>query len=154
MVSSTGLDEATDVLDLLPPPPLPKPGPGRDPLARGGHPGGPGFTAPDAPATDSVWQRAQAAWLAVGAEWSGAGPAPGNPASFRSRPRLRPEPRSALVRRRRGPRADRWSGRTRQFLLVAVAVVLVLAVAGGGYAWDRTGRLGPRGHPARTTRPV
>src|ERR1700753_3574446 len=133
MVSSTGLDEATDVLDLLPPPPLPKPGPGRDPLARGGHPGGPGFTAPDAPATDSVWQRAQAAWLAVGAEWSGAGPAPGAPAPFRSRPRLRP-----------GPRAARWSGRTRQFLLVAVAVVLVLAVAGGGYAWYRAGRLGPR----------
>ena len=151
MVSSTDLDEATDAPALLLPPPLPKPGPAGEPLARRGHPGGPGFTVLDDLAGASVWQRAQAAWLAVGAEWSGAGPAPGNPASFRSRPRLRPEPRSALVRRRRGPRADRWSGRTRQFLLVAVAVVLVLAVAGGGYAWYRTGRLGPRAYPAAQT---
>ena len=175
MVSSTGLDEATDVLDLLPPPPLPKPGPAGEPLARRGHPGGPGFTAPDAPATDSVWQRAQAAWLAVGAEWSGAASAPvgsvsSRPGTRAPRSRTRPAParrpqarlaparrpriRPAPARRPPGSRpliAARWSSRNRQFLLVAVAVVLVLAVAGGGYAWYQAGRLGPRTYPAAQT---
>jgi hypothetical protein len=140
MVSSTDLDEAAEVLALLPPPPLPRPGPAGEPLARRGHPGGPGFTVPGVPAGASAWQRAQAAWLAVGAEWSGA-------ASTSSRSRTRPAP----ARRRPASLAVRWSGRTRQFLLVAIAVVLLLAVAGGGYAWDRAGRLGPRSYPAAQT---
>jgi hypothetical protein len=145
MVSSTGLGEATDVLDLLPPPPLPKPGPAGEPLARRGHPGGPGFTVTDVPAVASVWQRAQAAWLAVGAEWSGA--ASVSASSVSSRPRTRPAP----ARQPRGLRPARSSGRNRQYLLVAVAVVLVLAVAGGGYAWYHAGRLGPRAYPAAQT---
>lgn len=140
MVSSTDLDEAAEVLTLLPPPPLPRPGPAGEPLARRGHPGGPGFTVPDVPAEASAWQRAQAAWLAVGAEWSGAASAS---------PRLRTRP--APARRGHGSLLARWSGRTRQFLLVAGAIVLVLAVAGGGYAWYRAGRLGPRSYPAAQT---
>jgi hypothetical protein len=152
MVSSMDLDEATDVLDLLPPPPLPKPGPAGEPLARRGHPGGPGFTVPDAPAPASVWQRAQAAWLAVGAEWSGAASASASSVSPRSRTRdPRPRTRPAPARRPRGSLLARWSARPRQFLLVAVAVVLVLAMAVGGYAWYRAGRLGPRAYPATQT---
>src|ERR1700722_9920693 len=73
MVSTTDLDEAPGLHLLLPP--IPEPVPGDEPLAGRGHPGGPGFTpegSPDGTLTGaSVWQRAQAAWLAAGADWAG-----------------------------------------------------------------------------------
>ena len=73
MVSTTDLDEAPGLHLLLPP--IPEPVPGDEPLAGRGHPGGPGFTPEGSPAGAlagaSVWQQAQAAWLAAGADWSG-----------------------------------------------------------------------------------
>ncbi|HEX4256145.1 MAG TPA: hypothetical protein VH089_13710, partial [Streptosporangiaceae bacterium] len=128
-MSTTDLDEAPEPLPVLLPPPLPQAVPGDEPLARRGHPGGPGFAVPGAPAGASVWQRAQAAWLAAGAEWSG--PARSSPPG----PLARPAP----------------ARRARRLLLVAVAVVLVVAAAGGGYESFTAGRLGPRDYPAAQT---
>jgi hypothetical protein len=147
MVSTTDLDEAPGLHLLLPP--IPEPVPGDEPLAGRGHPGGPGFTPEGSPAGTlagaSVWQRAQAAWLAAGADWSGPltrpAPAP-SPTSARSLASA-----SASARQtRRAPQTPRARRR-----LVIVAIVLVVAVAGGGYAWVTSGRLGPRAYPAAQT---
>jgi hypothetical protein len=141
MVSTTGLDEAPGLRLLLPP--IPEPVPGDEPLAGRGHPGGPGFTPGRSPAGTltgaSVWQRAQAAWLAAGADWSG--------------PLTRPAPTPASASVPASARQTRWAPQTPRARrrLVIVAIVLVVAVAGGGYAWFTTGRLGPRAYPAART---
>jgi len=128
-VSPTDLDEVAATLPLLSPPPLPVPGAGDEPLATRGHPGGPGFAEPSSdPADGSVWQRAQAIWLAADAQWSGATPAPGTTPTPGTPP-LRPH----------------WSRQTRRWTLVTLAVVLFVALA--GYAWYSSGRLGPRTYP-------
>ncbi len=92
MVSTTDLDEAPGLHLLLPS--IPEPVPGDEPLAGRGHPGGPGFTPEGSPAGTlagaSVWQRAQAAWLAAGADWSGP----------LTRPARAPAPASAPLPRR------------------------------------------------------
>ena len=144
MVSTTDLDEAPGLHLLLPP--IPEPVPGDEPLAGRGHPGGPGFTpegSPDGTLTGaSVWQRAQAAWLAAGADWSGP----------LTRPAPTPSTASPRRQARRAPRAPRTPRTPRaRRRLVIVAVVLVVAVAGGGYAWFSSGRLGPRAYPAAQT---
>jgi hypothetical protein len=64
-----GLDDAPEPLPpLLPPIPLPSDGDG--PLPRRGHPGDLGFTVAGPHDGASVWQQAQSAWQAAGAEWS------------------------------------------------------------------------------------
>jgi hypothetical protein len=136
MVSTTDLDEVPQLVLLLPP--VPEPVPGDEPLASRGHPGGPGFAPLSGPAGDpagaSVWQRAQATWLAAGAEWSGSLTAPSRAKRIsRARWASRPRPRT------RGP------------LLTVVGVVLILAAVIGGYEVSTAGRLGPRTYPAAQT---
>ncbi|HEY2279360.1 MAG TPA: sialidase family protein [Streptosporangiaceae bacterium] len=146
MVSTTDLDETPAFQLLLPP--IPEPVPGDEPLAGRGHPGGPGFTPEGSPADPltgaSVWQQAQAAWLAAGADWSGplTAPAP-TPSSV-----VAPS-RASVQQARRAPQAPR-TPRARRRLMI-VAIVLVVAVAGGGYAWVISGRVGPRAYPAAQT---
>jgi hypothetical protein len=135
MVSTTDLDAAPELHLLLPP--VPEPVPGDEPLAGRGHPGDPGFTPAgslaDTQAGASVWQRAQAAWLAAGADWSGS--------------LTRPAP----AKRARWTPWTLWTPRARRRLLVIVAVVLVVAAAGGGYEGFVAGRLSPRAYPAAQT---
>jgi hypothetical protein len=139
-----GLDDAPEpVPSLLPPVPLPSDGEG--PLPRRGHPGGPGFEVSGPPAGASVWQRAEAAWRAAGAEWylspdsapaADPVPAPATPAAP-APPSTRTQPAAP------GPRPGR-----RRLLLTAVVLVLAVAVAWAG--WERFGpdQLGPRSYPA------
>src|ERR1700761_9526577 len=64
-----GLEDAPEPLPpLLPPIPLPTDGDG--PLPRRGHPRDTGLTVTGPPDGASVWQQAQFAWQAAGAEWS------------------------------------------------------------------------------------
>jgi hypothetical protein len=130
-----GLDDAPEPLPVLRPPPLPEPVPGDGPLAGRGHPGGPGFTVPGASPGLSVWQQAQAAWLAAGAEWFS--PLTATPAT--------PAPSRNVSRS--ASRPARWGDRSRTLLLVAVAVVLVAAAVSAGYERFAAGQMSPRDYP-------
>jgi hypothetical protein len=173
MVSATDLDQAADAPSLLLPP-LPGPRVGDGVPARHGHPGGPGFdvaaaqadAAAQIPDGASVWQQAQAVWLAAGASWSGAvsraasqepaaaKPAAAKPASPKPAAAKPPAPKPVTAKHAPARPVPARRGRARRVLLTVVAVVLVLAAVGGGYAWFTAGRLGLRSYPATQTAPL
>jgi hypothetical protein len=137
-----GLGDAPEPLPSLVPA-LPVPSAGDGPLASRGHPGEPGFAVPDFPVGASVWQRAQAAWRAAGAEWPAPPAAPHAPVSPGAHTPVPPGPPTAP------PRPGR--GRSLRLLVTAVAVVLAAAAAGAagaGYLKFAAGRPGPRDYPA------
>src|ERR1700759_4313150 len=137
---------------LLPPIPLPTDGDG--PLPRRGHPGDPGFTVAGPPDGASVWQQAQFAWQAAGAEWStpsdAAWPAPPvTPAPAPSAPS--PDAASSAPDAPPGTRTRRPRRGRRRLLLTAVVLVLAVAVAWAGYVRFGPHELSPRTYPPAQT---
>ncbi len=134
-----GLDDAPEPLPPLLPP-IPPPSDGDGPLPRRGHPGDPGFTVAGPHDGASVWQQAQSAWQAAGAEWSTESDAAWPPSPATPAPPAAATPPDTTAS---GPRPGR-----RRLLVTAVVLVLVLAVAWAGYTRLGPHELSPRSYPA------